>query len=418
MGVDDNDGVAVAARGLLPQLVGDEVAHEGRLAHARARHVEVVAPQQVVGEVDRLARAGDGLPHGRAAAGAPGVGVQDFRAGASHEGRLVAGAGWVPEGGHLAYTEGAALPEEARRRRFDRGLRQDGPDPPVLETRAHGVVVVVVGGDDAAEEVASALLRAFPGEDGGHLQLGREGRARDLLLDQGGVVHAVTAALPALPEPEAGDAHRERAYTEEGGLEGLAALHPLPALEGDEADHGEDSEGEGVHAARRALRGGRGRRGRPLSGRLPESELLVGLRPVRAESAQEEAGDDAFALLRGGERSQQGDEGVGTGVEQVVVAERAQGHVVGAGGGEGQAPGLLALGETQGILLGGELLDAGLGVVGGDLLAHDLAVAAADEHGDAVTVPGQLQGEGFWNRDRLEEVLDAEQGCARLCGAA
>ena len=38
---------------------------------------------------------------------------------------------------------------------------------------------------------------------------------------------------------------------------------------------------------------------------------------------------------------QQGDEGVGTGVEEVVVAEGAQGHVVGTAGGQGQTPGLL-----------------------------------------------------------------------------
>ena len=91
---------------------------------------------------------------------------------------------------------------------------------------------------------------------------------------------------------------------------------------------------------------------------------------------------------------QQGDEGVGTGVEEVVVAEGAQGHVVGTAGGQGQTPGLLALGEMQGILLAGELLDAGLGVVGGDLAAYDLAAAAAREQGDAVRVPRQSREKG------------------------
>ena len=48
----------------------------------------------------------------------------------------------------------------------------------------------------------------------------------------------------------------------------------------------------------------------------------------------------------------------------------------------------------QGILLAGELLDAGLGVVGSDLAAYDLAAAAAREQGDAVRVPRQSREKG------------------------
>ena len=49
VGVHHHDGVAVAASGLLPQLVADYVVHQGGLAHAGAGHVEVVAAQQVLG---------------------------------------------------------------------------------------------------------------------------------------------------------------------------------------------------------------------------------------------------------------------------------------------------------------------------------------------------------------------------------
>ena len=52
VGVHDDDGVSVPALGLLPHLVGDDVVHEGGLAHAGAGDVEVVASEQVVGEVD------------------------------------------------------------------------------------------------------------------------------------------------------------------------------------------------------------------------------------------------------------------------------------------------------------------------------------------------------------------------------
>ena len=78
MGVDDDDGVAVASRCLLPQLVGDEVAHEGGLAHARARHVEVVAAQEVVGKADRPGRGGGGVAHVGAAPVLPAEGRSTF----------------------------------------------------------------------------------------------------------------------------------------------------------------------------------------------------------------------------------------------------------------------------------------------------------------------------------------------------
>ena len=88
---------------------------------------------------------------------------------------------------------------------------------------------MVVGGDGPAEQVAGAFLGTLRRQDRDHLYLGREGGARHLLLDQGGVVHAVAASLPALPEPEAGDARPERSQAEEGGLQGLPALHPSPS---------------------------------------------------------------------------------------------------------------------------------------------------------------------------------------------
>ena len=155
--------------------------------------------------------------------------------------------------------------------------------------------------------------------------------------------------------------------------------------------------------------------GRCSTGRLV-GELLVGLRPVGAEGTQQQAGHDALAGPQGGERPEQGDEGVGARIKKVVVAEGAQGHVLGSARPEGQAPGLLALGETQRILLIGELLDAGLGVVGGDLAAHYLAVAAAGEQGDTVAVAGQFKREGLGHGDRLEEVLDAEEGALARAG--
>ena len=289
-------------------------------------------------------------------------------------------------------------------------MGKDGAHLPRPEARPGGVVVVAVGGDDAVEEFGCALGLRAGRQDGGHLQFGVEGDAGDLFLDQGGVVDAFPPALPALPEPGPRDGGGERARAQQRGLEGLAALHPVVALEGDQADHAEDGEGEAVRSARRPLRGGCGRgRFGPFPGTLVGA-LLVGLRPVGAEGAQEQTGDDAFSWPQGGQRSEEGEEGVGAGVEQVVVEEGAQGRVLGSARRERHAPGLLTRIEAQGVLRLGHRLDAGLGVMGADLAAHDLLVVAAGHEGDAIHVAREFEGEGFGDGDRLEQVLDAEQG--------
>ena len=69
----------------------------------------------------------------------------------------------------------------------------------------------------------------------------------------------------------------------------------------------------------------------------------MGLGPVGAQGAQQQAGQHPLPLLQLGQGTHQGDEGVGTGVQQVVVTEGAQGHVFGAAGPERHSPGLLAL---------------------------------------------------------------------------
>ena len=74
VGIDHDDGVPVPALGLLPHLVGDDVVHEGGLAHAGAGHVEVVPPEEVVGEVDLPGRAGGGVADVGAAPDAAGRG--------------------------------------------------------------------------------------------------------------------------------------------------------------------------------------------------------------------------------------------------------------------------------------------------------------------------------------------------------
>ena len=102
--------------------------------------------------------------------------------------------------------------------------------------------------------------------------------------------------------------------------------------------------------------------------------------------------------------------GVGAGVEEVVVPEGPEGDVLGSVGPKGHAPRLLPLARAQGVFLRVKPLDAGLGVVGGQLAAHHGGVQAAGHQRHAVHVPGKLQGEGFGHGDGLEEVLHAQEG--------
>ena len=137
---------------------------------------------------------------------------------------------------------------------------------------------------------------------------------------------------------------------------------------------------------------------------------LVGLGPVGAERAQQQTGHDALALPEGRQRAQQGEQRVGAGVKQVVVAEDAQRHVLGPARAQRHRPGLLALFEAERALLRLELVDAGLGVVGCDLAAHDLVVVAARQERDAILVAGQFEREGLGHGDGAEQVLDGEDG--------
>ena len=72
--------------------------------------------------------------------------------------------------------------------------------------------------------------------------------------------------------------------------------------------------------------------------------------------------------------------------------------------------------QAQGVVLRGHILDAGLGVVGGDLAAHHPFVLAAGQQGDADGVADQFQGEGFGDGDGLEQVLHPQQGALALAG--
>ena len=140
-----------------------------------------------------------------------------------------------------------------------------------------------------------------------------------------------------------------------------------------------------------------------------KARLLVGLGPFGAQGAQQQAGQHPLAGAQGGQGADDRQQGVGAGVQQVVVAEGAQGNVLRAVNPQGQAPGLLPGVDEDGVVVHGHLPDAGLGIVGGDLAPHHLVVLAAGQEGHAACVAGQFQGEGFGDGDGLEQVLHAQQ---------
>ena len=272
------------------------------------------------------------------------------------------------------------------------------------------MVVVAVGGRHPAEQILRPSL-GLPGirrrQHGDDLDLGVEGDARDLLLDQERVVDAVARALPARPGPATHRQSEGDARPQCDSLPGLPGLPPLVALEGGEAREGDDGHHHAVGAVVADL-AGVGGVARLLQGPLVRPHL-VGLGPVGTERAQQHARHDALVPRERGERSEDGEEWVGAGVEQVVVAEDAQRHVLGAARPERDRPCLLALLETQRVFLRSEFVDAGLRVVRGDLAADDALVVAARHEGHAVGVGGQLQREGLRHGDRAEQVLDGKQ---------
>ena len=309
VGVYDHDGVRVPALGLLPQLVGNEVVHEGGLAHAGAGDVEVVTPEQVFGEADLPLGSCGGVSHQRAAPDPLGRGAERPRARPLHQGRLVARAGRMPQGGDLADSQDAPFPEESGACGVQHlRVGHDGPHPAGLEARPGGVVVVPVGGGDRAEKLPRPLRHRVRGQNRRHLKLGVEGDAGDLLAYQDGVLDALTGLLPAEPCPAADGQPQGRAHPQERRLPYLAVLHPQVALQGRKRAQAEDGHRDAVHLQGLGLEGVGGIPGLhagPLVGLVH-----VGLGPVGAEGAQQQPRHHALSLVEGRERAHQGDEGV------------------------------------------------------------------------------------------------------------
>ena len=202
-----------------------------------------------------------------------------------------------------------------------------GPDPADLEARPGGVVEVAVGGDNRPQELGGTLGSGRLRQDRRDLKLGVEGDAGDFLLYQDGVLDALAGLLPPPPRPAACEQPQGRARSQERRLPYLPVLHPQVALEGGERADAEDGHRHAVHLQRLGLVGVGG-----LS-RLHAGTLVglfeMGLGPVGAQGAQKQPRHHALVVLQGRERAHQGDEGVGAGVEQVVVPECSQRDVLG-----------------------------------------------------------------------------------------
>ncbi len=309
MGVDDDDGVSVPARSLLLELVADDVLHECGLAHAGAGDVEVVSSQQVGGEVNLPGRSGGGVADVGAAADAAGGGQQHLRPGAGHQGRLVPRSGRVPQAGRLADAHDAALAEQAGAGRMEHGgVGHGGPHAARLQVRPCGVVVVAVGGGHRLQQLLRPVGPGVLGQDGRHLNLGVEGDAGDLLLDEKGVEDPLSGLLDAVPEPAACGQGCGDANAHDHGLPGVSRLHPQVAPEGDQRRHAQHGHRHAVHLEGSGLVGVGGV-SPVLHGPLV-GLLQVRLRPVGSQGPQHQPGHDALTLVEVGESAHEGDEGV------------------------------------------------------------------------------------------------------------
>ena len=171
-----------------------------------------------------------------------------------------------------------------------------------------GVVEVAVGGGHRPQELAGPLRSRPGGQYGGDLNLGVEGDAGHLLLDEEWVLDALAGLLPAVPCPAAGRQPQGRDRSQEGGLPYLPVLHPQVALQGRKRADAEDGHRDAVHLQRLGLEGVGGLprlHAGPLVGLVQ-----VSLRPVGAEGAQHQPRHDALTLVDVGESAHEGDEGV------------------------------------------------------------------------------------------------------------
>ena len=167
---------------------------------------------------------------------------------------------------------------------------------------------MAVGGGHRPQELAGALGSRPGGQYGGDLNLGVEGDAGHLLLDEEWVLDALAGLLPAVPCPAAGRQPQGRAYPQERRLPYLAVLHPQVALQGRKRAQAEDGHRDAVHLQRLGLEGVGGLprlHAGPLVGLVQ-----VSLRPVGAKGAQHQLRHDALTLVDVGESAHQGDEGV------------------------------------------------------------------------------------------------------------
>jgi len=112
--IDHDHGVPVATGSLLLELVLDQVAHQGRLAHPRAGHVGVVVAHQVGRKVDRPRESADRLADVRALPELLVRRGQRLGPGTSNLVCLVVRAGRMPERGQFAHAEHRGRAEPAR----------------------------------------------------------------------------------------------------------------------------------------------------------------------------------------------------------------------------------------------------------------------------------------------------------------
>ena len=253
-------------------------------------------------------------------------------------------------------------------------------------------------------------------QDSGDLQLGLVGDAGHLLLDEQRVLVLAPGAglLDSPPCPAHQGRQGRHAQAQEDRLPGLPVPYPEVCLQHRQGQQRQNRHGRCVGAVYPALGGGGGRVG-IVSG-PGVGLLLIAPGPLRPQGKQPQPGHHPLPLLQVGQGADDGDEGVGAPVQQVVVPEGAHGQVLWSPEQQVHGPRLLPPSQPQGVFFQGDIVHPGLGVVNAQLLADEGALPAPDQQGDPARVPGDLQREGFGDGDGAQQVLHAQHGTLPRAG--
>ena len=450
VGIDDDDGVVVLARGLAPQLVVDDVLDQGGLAGAGTAQDDAVLPYGGLGQADGAVPGHADQWAGVLIAGAEIAQEGDQRAGgdALHGRHFAHAQGQVPDRGGLPCREDGAAgplrvepvenPPAAHEGMVQAVPVQGSAVVPGHSAGVPGVARRIVEGTEAVDDP----LDAGPGQlnvglvpvDAHHLEFGPEAQGLQLVLHQGFVQVGPFAALEELPpDIEAAGPQSGQGQVEQDQAGDVAAAPEEPVHQPGGAQAGQSADeshaGAGVGAGRTRPGGAVVAVPAGLHELLPGGVPVLGSRaydqpdahPVRAGAA---------GRLRGvaGDDADDPGQGIELGLLHHPVLQRLQGQVALPEQAQGLDQRVFVLVQEQPVAgvalprLSGNVArdpgcDLGLGEIGVEHAGHAVPLGGADAVAYHPVRTEELQGDGVPGvSEAQEQVLHGHEGPAAVLG--